>query len=194
VAQLLDKSVVEALTVPAKGNKIIYDTKLKGFEVRATSGGAMAFILNYRAHGRERRLTIGSYPDGKVPEARRHAEDLKRSIDVGADPMLERHRDRTAPTMDPLADRFVSERLPRRRPSTQVDYRGIIKRHIRPELGKIKVAELRHEDVERLHSRILKTAPFRANRTVAVLSKMLSLAIKWEMRSDNPAKGIEKAP
>ena len=194
MAQLLDKSAVEALAAPAKGNRITYDTELKGFGVRVTSGGAKAFILNYRAGGRERRLTIGSYPDWKVTAARKHAEGLKRSIDVGADPMLDRHLDRRAPTIDQLADRFVTEHLIKRRPSTQVDYKGIIKRHIRPELGKIKVAELRHEHIERLHNRILKTAPFRANRTVAVLSKMLSLAIRWEMRSDNPAKGIEKAP
>ena len=39
-----------------------------------------------------------------------------------------------------------------------------------------------------------KKAPYRANRTVSVLSKMLTLAIKWEMRADNPARGIERAP
>ncbi len=56
------------------------------------------------------------------------------------------------------------------------------------------MADLRHTDIERLHAKIVKTAPYRANRTVAVLSKMMSLAIKWEMRTDNPVRGIERAP
>jgi integrase len=33
-----------------------------------------------------------------------------------------------------------------------------------------------------------------ANRVAAVLSKMFALAIKWEMRADNPVIGIERAP
>jgi integrase len=69
-----------------------------------------------------------------------------------------------------------------------------LKLHIRPKLGRIKVADLRHSDVERMHREVAKTAPYQANRTVAVLSKMLSLAVKWEMRGDNPAKGIEREP
>ncbi len=119
---------------------------------------------------------------------------LKRQVDVGADPMAERHADRAAPTMDSLADRFVDEHLSKRRPSTQTDYKGILRLYIRPALGKIRVADLRHADVERLHATVAKKAPYRANRTVAVLSKMLSLAVKWEMRLDNPARGVERAP
>ncbi|MGI4794054.1 MAG: Arm DNA-binding domain-containing protein [Janthinobacterium lividum] len=39
-----------------------------------TSVGAWSFILNYRAAGRERRITIGSFPDWDVSAAREHAE------------------------------------------------------------------------------------------------------------------------
>ena len=53
---------------------------------------------------------------------------------------------------------------------------------------------MRSQDLEALHRKIAATAPYAANRTVAVLSKMFALAIKWEMRADNPAKGIERAP
>jgi integrase len=65
---------------------------------------------------------------------------------------------------------------------------------VRPRLGRLKVTEVRHTDIERLHHRIADAAPYRANRTVAVLSKMFTLAVKWEMRADNPARGIERAP
>jgi integrase len=33
---------------------------------------------------------------------------------------------------------------------------------------------------------------YAANRVVAVLSKMFNLAVRWSLRSDNPAKGIER--
>ena len=194
MAQLLDDKVVKGLSAPDAGNRITYDETVKGFGVRVTSAGAKAFILNYRAGGRERRITIGSYPDWKVSAAREQAKHLKRQIDVGEDPMAERHADRAAPTMDTLADRFVAEHLAKRRPATQTDYNSILKLYVRPQLGKMKVADLRHSDVERLHAAVAKTAPYRANRTISVLSKMLTLAVKWEMRTDNPARGIERAP
>ncbi len=56
----------------------------------------------------------------------------------------------------------------------------------------LKVAGNHLLDIDDLHRKITKRAPYRANRTVAVLSKMFSLAIKWQWRTDNPAKGIER--
>lgn len=57
----------------------------------------------------------------------------------------------------------------------------------------MKVAEVKFADIDRLYQS-LKENPFRANRVVALLSKMLSLSIRWEMRSDNPASGVERFP
>ena len=94
--------------------------------------------------------------------------------------------------MADLCDRFVSDYLPRKRPSTQASYRQQIETEIRPALGKLKVAEVVYADVDRLHRAISKRAPYRANRCIALLSRMFSLSIRWHMRTDNPCKGIEK--
>lgn len=51
---------------PQPKNTIIYGEEIAGFGVRITSGGTRAFILTYRIEGRERRLTIGSWPDWSV--------------------------------------------------------------------------------------------------------------------------------
>ncbi len=191
--KLLEKQV-RNLAPPATGNRIVYDADVKGFGVRITSAGAKAFVLNYRSSGRERRLTIGSFPDWSVTDAREHARALKRRVDQGEDPMGERHEARAAPTVDDLADRFEAEHLAKRRPSTVTDYKSILRLYVRPELGKIKVAEIRHSDVEKLHRKIAATAPYRANRTVSVLGKMFSLAVKWEMLDRSPVPGIERSP
>jgi integrase len=69
----------------------------------------------------------------------------------------------------------------------------MIAQWIKPELGNQKVADVRHEDVEQLHRKITtRGAPTRANRVAALLSKMFALAIRWEMRADNPARGLER--
>ena len=194
MAQHLTDKIAREIAPPASGNRIHYDADVKGFGLRITSSGARAWVLNYRAKGIERRITIGSFPDWSAKAAREKAASLKRDIDDGADPMADRHAQRAAPTINDLADRFEAEHLTRRRATTARDYQSMLRLYIRPMLGKLKVADVRHADIEKLHRTISETAPYRANRTVAVLSKMMSLAIKWEMRADNPAKGIEKAP
>jgi len=190
----LSDDVVAALISPAAGNRIKYDTAVKGFGARVTATGAKSFVLNYRNGRRDRRITIGSAPDWPADRAREQATTWKRQIDIGADPMGERHTQRAAPTVNDLADRFVDEYLPYKRPGTQDHYRRLLRLHIRPELGKLTVAELRHADVEALHRKIAADAPTAANRAVAVLSKMLSLAVKWELRGDNCVKGVERMP
>lgn len=194
MTEKLSDKAVKSLPIPAAGNRITYDTVVRGFGVRTTSAGAQSFVLNYRASGRERRITIGSFPDWSVAAARDRAAALKRQVDDGADPMAERHTERAAPTMNDLADRFEAEHLSKRRPTTARDYASLLNKHIRPVLGRVKVADLRHSDIERMHQAIAETAPYQANRAVSVVSKMCNLAVKWELRTDNPARGIERMP
>jgi integrase len=44
-----------------------------------------------------------------------------------------------------------------------------------------------------MHRKIAAKAPYAANRALAVMSKMLNLSLRWQMRTDNPAKGVERA-
>lgn len=193
-APFTDRAVRD-LPVPERGNRIYYDPGMRGLGVRVTSAGARSWVLNYRAGGIERRLTIGDASAWTVRAARARAAELRREIDAGADPMAERHKARLAPTVNDLADRFAAEYLPKKRESTQDEYGRLLRVHVRPALGAKKVADLRHADIERMHARIVAAGtPYAANRAVAVLSRMLSLAVKWEMRADNPCLGIERAP
>ena len=55
---------VKRLPVPAQGNRITYDPSTPGFGCRVTAGGHRAFVLTYyNRAGRQRRYTIGSFPD-----------------------------------------------------------------------------------------------------------------------------------
>jgi integrase len=190
----LTDAAIKRLLAPATGNKITYDPALPGFGVRVTAAGHRAFVLTYwNRAGRQRRYTIGSFPDWSVAGAREEARRLKRAIDQGDDPLAEIAAERDAPIVNDLIERFLEEHVSRKRPHTQYDYRNIIERHIRPALGRKKVAEVAWADVDALHRKVTKAGrAVQANRVVAVVSKMFSLAIRWRMRADNPAKGIER--
>ena len=100
--------------------------------------------------------------------------------------MGERHSERAAPTVKDLADRYIEQHLPKKRPASRQEDQTMLDQIVLPRLGKLKVAKVRHGDIDRLHREISKRVPIRANRCVALLSKMFSLAIKWEMRTDTP--------
>src|SRR5215207_3727300 len=131
MAERLTDKLVKVLPVPPAGNKLYYDADVKGFAARVTAKGARAFVLNYRAGGRERRYTIGSFPDWSATAARDEAKALKKLVDRGQDPMGERHEERAAPTVGELIDRYVTDILPKRRDSTRREYVAIIEKYIR---------------------------------------------------------------
>ena len=186
--------LVRALPSPAKGNSIAYDADLKGFGVRVTAAGAKAFILNYRVKGRERRMTIGSYPEWTVLAARKEAEEQKRLVDRGIDPLLTRERERLAPTVRDLFERYAAEHLPRKAARSAADDRSMWNKSILPALGSMKLAEVTASDCDRLHREISKSRPVRANRTLEVLRKAFELTIRWGWLDRNPASGFHRNP
>jgi integrase len=188
---LTDQST-KALIAPEKGSRITYDGPggEPGFGVRVTANGVKAFILTYRNKGHvDRRFTIGKYPAWSVDKARKEARRLRTQIDRGSDPVAERDADRKAPFVRDLAERYIEEHLSKKRPSTRYDVEGQLRKWILPAIGSLKVADVRPADIERLHAKITNAgSPIRANRCISTVSKMMSLAIRWEMRSDNPCR------
>jgi integrase len=199
MGQRLTNRIVNELPAPEAGNRITYDAPnakgkdwTPGFGVRVTAGGSRAFIFGYRTKtGIDRRLTIGSPPAWSVEAGRKEAESLKYRVDQGEDPLAAIRASRDAPTVADLCERFLEEHVSKKRPSTQRDYAAIVE-EIKTALGSKKVATVEYEHVDRLHRDITKRAPYKANRTLAVLSKMFSLAMRWKMRTDNPARGVER--
>jgi integrase len=198
--RLTDRLIWE-LPAPERGNKVYYDAAndrgkdwTPGFGLRVTATGARAFIFNYRTQsGIDRRLTIGAPPAWSVATAREEAARLRQLVNTGEDPLGVLQTLRTSPTVSDLCDRFVAEHLPKKRPSTQDAYATMIAKSIKPAMGSRKVIDIAFADVDSLHrSATQQSGPFAANRVLSVLSKMFDLAIRWQMRADNPVRGVER--
>jgi integrase len=208
MAQKLTSEIVKSVSAPLTGSKIHYDTEVREFGLRITASGTRAFILNYRTRsGRERRYTISQVPakgiGAALTAARAKAGQIKRRIrEEGYDPLQAIDDEREAPTIADLCNRFLHDHVnAKTAETTKADYTASIENVIRPTWGNRKVAEIDFSDVDKLHRDITENgtrkgggrgAPYRANRTVAMLSKMFSLSIRWKWRLDNPTKGIER--
>ncbi len=71
-------------------------------------------------------------------------------------------------------------------------YRALIKNEVVPALGRMKVAAVGFEDVDRLHRNVSRRAPYLANRLLALLSKMFALSVLWNMRGNSPVRGVQR--
>lgn len=194
VKRSLTDSFIRKLPAPAKGNRVIYDDRVPGFGVRVTAAATRSFVLNYWFEGRERRMTIGQFPTWTAVSARIQAQRLKRDIDLGVDPLEERHQARSAPTIRELFERYEREHLPTKSPRSAADDRSMWRKDILPALGGMKVANVKPHDCDALHRKISLDRPVRANRVLEVLRKALNLAIRWDWIERNPASGCRRNP
>jgi integrase len=182
--------------VPAKGYVIVNDDTVAGFGLLVTAAGARSFVFRYRHARRSRRYTIGSFPSWTAARARQRAKELDRLVDQGLDPQGDKDQARKAPNVNELCDRYLAEHAPKKR--SGAEDQKMIDAYVRPTLGTKRVVDVTYDDCYQLHQRITKwgkrerPAPYRANRVATLLRKMLSLAIRWKMRSDNPCVGIER--
>ena len=192
MAQRITQKLISKLNPPPTGNLIEYDSEIPGFGVRITAGGAVAFVLNYRILGRERRYTIGRYPELTATAARERALQLRGRVLDRHDPLEERERDRTEPTLGDLAAQYLEQYAAHHKRLTSIrDDRHMIEKIVVPKLGKLRVKSIGKKDIESLHA-ALKATPYRANRALALLSKMFTLAVQWGLRADNPARGVPR--
>lgn len=186
----ITNQVVTALKPPRAGNRIVWDSDLTGFGVRVTAGGAISFVLRYVLNGRERRYTLGKHPDLSPGAARELATVLRGQVAAGKDPMAARQDAREAPTMADLCDDYLERHArPKKRLKSVKGDEQLIRLYIKPKLGARKTSAIGRRELDNLHQS-LKAYPYQANRLLALLSKMFSLAVAWSWRLDNPAKGI----
>ena len=202
---------MRALESPASGNKIIYDDAdggakgVRGFGIRVTDAGTRSVVVNYRVAGIEKRHTIGGWPTWTVTAARDEARRLRRLIDQGRDPARERREDREAPTVRDLGERYKTEHLPKKTGErSEGDDTAMLDNEILPRIGSLKVANVHFGDLSALHKDITDSGrPVRANRVLALASKMFSLAMTplagkiepWRTQAQgNPGKGVERNP
>ncbi|HSQ21071.1 MAG TPA: site-specific integrase, partial [Blastocatellia bacterium] len=192
----ITKRSVEALKVMSK-DYIAFDTDLPGFGVRVMPSGKRFFLVQYRRHGRTRRVMIGQFGVVTAELARREAI-IKLSSVRGAngDPAALRDAERQSTTMKKLGERFLTQYVPTRcKPSTLAEYRRSVELLLDPFFAKQHVRSVTTADVAELHGS-LSHIPYQANRTLGVLSKMMNLAETWGIRDKhtNPCEDVERFP
>ena len=189
----LSKRVVDSAKVEPK-DYIIWDEELKGFGLRIFKTGKKSYMIQYRAAGRTRRLTIGGHGTITADEARKQAKKLLSDVSFGGNPSEDKRMFQDAPFMRDVCDRFIKEHVNvHLKPSTRRTYNISVEKQIKPKLGMYKVEALTRADVAKfMHG--LRDTPIQANRSFAALSKLMNLCEQWGLRPDgsNPCRHVKK--
>jgi len=189
----LTKRFVEAIKPDTQKKLIYWDTELKGFGVIAQPSGRLTYCVQYRNINRiKKRLKIGVHGQLNTEEARTLAKQYLGEIAHGEDPATKKKENRDLPLIKILAQDYLDRyAAPRKRSRSIEEDKKLLNNIILPTIGNQQVRQISRRTIESLHLKLEKT-PYQANRVLALLSKMFSLAIAWKWRDDNPVKGIER--
>ena len=188
----LGKRTIDALAVD-RGDKVFWDSELLGFGVRVYATGRKVYVAQARTpSGRTRRGTVGDYTKMNTEEARRKAAETIDRIRRGEEAVPPPPE--PEPTVADLAERFMTKHVAVNcRPGTAETYESLLRLHILPELGALKLTDVDRSHVSALHYR-LRDKPNQANQAVGVFSRMFKLAVAWGMTParPNPCRSIKR--
>lgn len=196
----ITKRAVDALYADGGRPQFLWDDALTGFGLKALPSGTKRYLVKYRTSGGgrgapQRWLTLGTHGQLTPDQARDLAQQALAAVARGEDPQGLKFKQRSAPTLRDVWGQFESELLPQKKGSTRAEYVSQWRELIEPKLGRVAVKDLARSEVDRFH-KSLRRAPYRANRTLALLSRLMTLAETWDWRDQgtNPCKHVDRFP
>jgi integrase len=168
------------------------DTLVSGLKVLVGKSGNKKFLFRYTLRQRKCSAALGGFGALTVDEARVIANQYKALIAQGRDPRQERIEFINRITFSG----FVSEHyLPHARTykrSIKSD-ESKLKIYLNPKFGHEPLADVSMQSIQGYHNHLKVTlSPATANRHLALIHRIFSLAIQWGYCEKNPATGINK--
>ncbi len=165
-----------------------WDTNMRGFGVRISAQGRKSWVLRYRTNGRQRRLTLGTFPSLGLAAARVAARSALGDVARGDDPAATKQAEQRAGTFRELADLYLEKHARRRKRSWRADER-MLNVDLLPVLGATRAKDVTRREVRALIEAIAhRGAPILANRTLALLRKVFNFGL------DDEFPGLEGNP
>ncbi len=196
--QKLTKSIVDNAPILDRRYHI-YDSDIPGFSVKIEPSGSKIYVLDYRsgAGGRDapkKRVKIGKHGALTVEQARVIAKEYYAKIALGDDPADQRQAERGKTLLKDFQERYVNEYIiHHNKPSTVTGKKEVLRTLIMPHFRNHAMEDITRKDVQEWHGKLHKS-PITANRALACISHMMSVAEDWGIRqpNSNPCLGIKR--
>lgn len=182
----------EAAIKAAQPGDVLRDAKITGLHLRAFAG-RKSFYLYFRTKaGVERKPKLGDHGSITLAQARKVASELLVEVALGRDPVAQRDEAKAERTLDDLWAEYWKRHGSKKKSAS--DDLEIYEAKVKAQLGGRKLSAVGYPDIADMHES-MKATPYRANRTLALLSKMFSFAHRpLEWTDKNPCKGVKRFP
>lgn len=220
MAKVLTTAALSRLKADPDKRREVPDGLIPGLYFVIQPSGAKSWAVRYRADGKPRKLTLGSYPAPlDLDDAREAARTAIMAAKRGADPAAEKVATRKAKGTDTAAERFSFDTVARRylardarknrswletarllglKPAADDEGRddptafNVIAGGIVELWGKRMIGDITRADVvDRLDAVVDRGAPVAANRTLAAVRRLFNWCCERGMIDRSPAASVK---
>jgi len=194
----LTKTFIEkhALALSASGDEraVFQDTEVRGLVLRVSSSGRKTFSVLKKLNGRPLRITLGTFPDLSVEQARKRAQEVLSDIALGVNPNEEKMARRDELTFGELFELYLEKYAKPRKKSWEEEDQKRYERDLSHWANR-RISSINRSEIESLHVSMKRNSgPYAANRVFALLHSLYNRAVEWQLLEKNPATGIKKFP
>jgi integrase len=172
-----------------------------GLSLFVAAKGSKAWHFRFSWHGKQPRISLGTYPDISLKEARELRDEARKLVAKGIDPRTERRQALQAAgvgnanTFAAVAERWYAFKLPRlteAKKGSAKQSRLYLDKDLIPALGKIPLAEVTRADLLSVIRSIEKRGALHiAEKCRTWLKQIFSYAIAEGVIDSNPATNLE---
>lgn len=172
----------------------------KGLYLEVVPSGGKWWRLKYRIDGREKRISLGVYPDVSLADARMHRDEARKLVSAGVDPSANRkaakqaRSDANANSFESVAREWFTKNSPAWAESHSSKIIRRLERDIFPWLGARPIAEITPQDVlqslRRIEARgVLETA----HRALQNCGQIFRYAVQTGRAVSDPTRDLRGA-
>ncbi|AZL15276.1 tyrosine-type recombinase/integrase [Rickettsiales endosymbiont of Stachyamoeba lipophora] len=190
--QSFTKKYLDELPNAEPGKRSYYkDSKVNGLEIMVTDKGNKSFKVTKKKNGRIIRVTIGTYPDISIENARKEAFHISAQIAQGINPNEEKHKVKSEITFGEMFHQFMERYSKKHKKSWIYDEREVNKFCIH--WFKRKASSITKQEIQQLHEKIGDiNGKTQANRLLERIRAIYNKNIEWGWEAQNPTNGIKK--
>jgi len=177
---------------------------------KLADGGGLYLLVNpdgsrywrwkFRHAGREKLLSLGTFPDTPLASAREHHEALRRDLAAGGDPSAERRERKvrsgtaSANTFEAVARAWHAERVPSWAPATAAKVFSFLEKDLFPWLGTRPVQDIGPADVLDCAERVAaRGAGHTAQRVIRTAGAVMRYGVRKRLTPADPTRDLAGA-
>jgi len=162
----------------------LYEDNSNGFGIRVSPAGLKSWISRYRdrSTGKLVKVTLGTFPDTSLTEARDKHNNIRQTLNKGKDPRAEAQASKrahiTAPTVEQLVEDYIEKWSKPRKRSWKID-KWLLEKDLVSRFGKMKAKDIKRAHLIAMLDEVVeeRNVSIGANRLLAITRKMFNWAV-----------------